>query len=83
MYYLDKHGNKIDCSNHSGNDKHEHKHKHDRKQEKKCPEDCKCMKCFIKNKIGSNNYSSYNIISVILFLIIMYVIYHAILKLWM
>jgi hypothetical protein len=41
------------------------------------------MKCFIKNKIGSNNYSSYNIISVILFLIIMYVIYHAILKLWM
>jgi hypothetical protein len=38
------------------------------------------MKCFVKNKLTYNNYSSYNIISVIAFLIIMYFIYHAILK---
>lgn len=79
MYYLDKNGNKTD----NFEEEHEHKHKRKRKVEKMCPDDCKCMKCFVKNKIGNNNYSSYNIISVILFLIIMYFVYHVILKLWM
>lgn len=80
MYYLDKNGNKIidDKKNHL-QEKEESKHK----QAKRCTENCKCMKCFVKNKLGGNNYSSYNIISVILFLIIMYFVYHVILKLWM
>jgi len=42
---------------------------------------CKCMKCFVKNKIGSNvTYS--NAIMVIIFLIFIYLVYLVLIRLF-
>ncbi len=72
MYYLDKDGNKIIEENYNGIVV---------VKAKVCPSNCKCMKCFFKNKMP--NYSYNNIIITILFLILMYFIYHLILRMCM
>lgn len=70
MYYLDKDGNKITTENYEEIVVIAAK--------KSCPTNCKCMKCFFKNKM--TNYSYNNVMIVILFLIVMYFIYHLILR---
>ena len=72
MYYLDKDGNKIIAENYDGIVV---------VKAKSCPAHCKCMKCFFKNKMP--NYSYNNIIITIVFLIVMYFIFHIILRLCM
>lgn len=72
MYYLDKDGNKIIAENYDGIVV---------VKAKNCPSNCKCMKCFFRNKMP--NYSYNNIIVTILFLIVMYFIFHLILRLCM
>ncbi len=72
MYYLDKDGNKIIEENYNGIAV---------AKIKICPSNCKCMKCFFKNKMP--NYSYNNIIITILFLILMYFIFHLILRMCM
>lgn len=42
---------------------------------------CKCMKCFVKNKIGPN-ITCNNVIMVVIFLIFMYLVYIVLLKLF-